>query len=225
MEQTVVLANGSFPTHPCPLALLHQSTTLICTDGAARMLPATLLSRAWIVGDLDSLPSTLRHTCASRLIHDSCQENNDLTKAVQYCLRQGIRQLTILGATGRREDHSLGNISLLADYATQLDSVQMVTDYGRFLVYSSAQSNPLDAPTSITLESRPYNPIQLGTPISFFGLNPKMHLTAQGVQYPVEQVIFDAWWKGTLNVCTADSVQVTFTNGPLLIYLPFPETI
>lgn len=224
MEQTVVLANGSYPSHPCPLALLQRATTLVCTDGAAQILPAPLLSRAWIVGDMDSIPPALRHTCASRLIHDACQENNDLTKAVQFCVRQGIRQLTILGATGRREDHSLGNISLLADYAPLLDGVQMVTDYGRFLVYASDPSHPLDTPTPITLESRSYNPIQPGAPISFFGLNPRMHLTAQGVQYPVEQVIFDAWWKGTLNVCTADRVQVAFTNGPLLVYLPFPES-
>jgi len=37
----------------------------------------------------------------------------------------------IVGATGKREDHTLGNISLLADYM-KTAKVVMVTDYGIF---------------------------------------------------------------------------------------------
>ena len=44
------------------------------------------------------------------------QETNDLTKAVNYVKTLGFREVLILGATGRREDHTLGNISLLAQF-------------------------------------------------------------------------------------------------------------
>ena len=46
----------------------------------------------------------------------SDQETNDQTKAVNFLLAQGKRRIAIIGATGNREDHTLGNISLLSDY-------------------------------------------------------------------------------------------------------------
>ncbi len=42
--------------------------------------------------------------------------------------------MVIVGATGKREDHTLGNISLLAEYITRTNVI-MVTDTGLLLPY------------------------------------------------------------------------------------------
>ena len=47
------------------------------------------------------------------IVHVTEQETNDLNKAFRYCLANGWTDIVILGATGKREDHTLGNIGLL----------------------------------------------------------------------------------------------------------------
>ena len=77
-----------------------------------------------------------------------------MTKAVNYVKTLGFREVLILGATGRREDHTLGNISLLAQYVTEFERVEMVSDFGWF--------TPLYRTT--TLDSEP------GQQVSLFSL-------------------------------------------------------
>ncbi|MDM8004372.1 MAG: hypothetical protein QUS66_15985, partial [Bacteroidota bacterium] len=54
--KTVILANGTFPSHPVPLARLHETDMIICCDGAAGKLVAHGLEPGIIIGDLDSVP-------------------------------------------------------------------------------------------------------------------------------------------------------------------------
>jgi thiamine pyrophosphokinase len=122
----VILANGLFPTADEPLRLLHEARYVVCCDGAARHWPQCDA----IVGDGDSVPDELRQ----RLIQVSEQEDNDLTKATRHCMALGLRRLAYLGATGRREDHTLGNISLLMRYFRDFGlDVLMATDDGWFV--------------------------------------------------------------------------------------------
>ncbi len=65
---------------------------------------------------MDSIPGDLREKYAGKIITIKDQEINDLTKAVYFAQNVGQEEIVILGATGLREDHTLGNISLLADY-------------------------------------------------------------------------------------------------------------
>ena len=128
MEKTfdaVIIANGVFPTHAVPLNILHHTAHLIACDGAISHVP----SAEAIVGDGDSVPAEFRH----RLIQINEQEDNDLTKATRYCLSKGWQQIAYLGCTGKREDHTLGNISLLMRYFREMDVEGiMFTDYGLF---------------------------------------------------------------------------------------------
>ena len=67
-----------------------------------------------IVGDMDSIPESLRVGFAERLVVRPEQDVNDLWKALTYATEHGFHDITVLGAFGRREDHSIGNIMLLA---------------------------------------------------------------------------------------------------------------
>ena len=119
----VILANGLFPTAKEPLRLLRKTQYVVCCDGAVCHWPQCDA----IVGDGDSVPEELR----SRLIQIDEQEDNDLTKATRYCLSKGMRRIAYLGATGRREDHTLGNISLMVRYAREMGvEPLMATDDG-----------------------------------------------------------------------------------------------
>ena len=112
----VVLANGEYPTSPLPLKILAEAPYVVCCDGGADEYIRRGHTPDVIIGDGDSLSDENRRKFGHILHRISDQETNDQTKAVNFLLAQGKRRIAIIGATGKREDHTLGNISLLIDY-------------------------------------------------------------------------------------------------------------
>ncbi len=136
---TVILADGKFPDNLQVLNMLKTAAVVVCCDGAANRLAAVGIEPSYITGDLDSITPELKIRYADRLYPSADQETNDLTKAVELCIDKGLNDLYIIGATGLREDHTLGNISLLVDYAEKV-KVEMLTDYGVFTPLLSTAS-------------------------------------------------------------------------------------
>jgi len=198
----VILANGDFPTHPLPLFLLEQAQTTICCDGAAQKLVDYGKEPDYIAGDMDSLSPELSERFSERIILSTCQETNDLTKAVQLCIQKGYTHIHILGATGGREDHTIANASLLLDYAQCLQ-VEMVSNHGIFIPLLYAQE----------IATLP------GMQLSIFNLDPDIELEATGLKYPIENVLFDTWWKGSLNEATGHRCAFKFCKGRLMVFL------
>lgn len=184
-----ILAHGDFPSSGACLEVLRTADLRVCCDGAAASLINAGLEPDYIVGDMDSLPGDLQARFADRIRRCSGQEDNDMTKAFHFALGLNPSRITILGATGAREDHTLGNISLLLDYAAEAPCpVEMLTDYGRFAVIRD----------SATMNATP------GQEISIFCFDSSVRITAEGLQYPTDKVVFDFLWKGTLNVALSD---------------------
>ena len=106
MPEAVVVGNGDFPSHPFPLAVLDASPCVVCCDGGADALVDSGRVPGWIVGDGDSLSETNRVRFHDRIHRISEQETNDQTKAVIFLAAKGIRRMVLVGATGKREDHT-----------------------------------------------------------------------------------------------------------------------
>lgn len=206
MKEALILANGDFPTHPYPLRLLQEATFRVCCDGAAEALLAAGLVPDIIVGDLDSLPAEIRQQHQARIIHDPDQETNDLTKAVGVCRKHGYDAITILGATGKREDHTLGNIGLFAHYAHEV-AVRMVTDHGQMVVVQN-QAKLATIP---------------GQQVSFFNTTKGVPVTVRGVKYPVENLCLDELWQGTLNEATSAVITISASGATLIVFLQYPD--
>jgi thiamine pyrophosphokinase len=203
----VILADGSFPEHEIPLGyLLRNAGHIICCDGSAKcLLEAGIIPEA-IVGDLDSLSDEIEEKYSDRLYRDDNQDTNDLTKAVTWCIEKGYKEIVILGATGKREDHTLGNISLLTEYAKNINVI-MVTDTGVFSPHLS----------SCTISSFP------GQQVSVFSINPGTRITSSGLKYKLDNTKLQNWWRATLNEATGDSFELSFTGGPLIVYQKFRD--
>ncbi len=199
--RTVILANGAFPQHPVPVSFLQTALRIVCCDGATEALLRYGLEPQYIVGDLDSLSEEIEQRYGDILHHDPDQEINDLTKAVRFCIKNGWTDITILGATGKREDHSLGNISLLADYA-EIADVQMITDYGVFMpVLQSAR-----------FESFP------GQQVSIFSLTPDTVFTFRGLKYLLIGKKISSWWQGSLNEACGNEFDIDTDKGKALVF-------
>ena len=200
-SETVILANGDFPSHPIPVGLLRGAIRIVCCDGAAAKLHDFGLEPTRIVGDLDSLDETLREKYADRIVSVTEQNTNDLSKAFRFCVKRNWRDLAILGATGGREDHTLGNLSLLADFQEKAN-VRLYTDTGVFTAIRKSTVFP----------SVP------GQQVSLFSFTPGLRVYTEGLKYSVENVEFTRWWQAALNESFANEFRITFLGGPLLVF-------
>lgn len=202
--KTIILANGDFPVHKVPLDYLRNAGRIICCDGSAdQLIKAGFIPEA-IVGDLDSVSQEVSERFSDRLYQDRDQETNDLTKAVNWCIKKNYNDLVILGATGKREDHTIGNISLLAEYAPNV-RVVMVTDTGILRPFLR----------SCTFPSIP------GQQVSVFSVNPETEITSRGLVYPLVRKKLRNWWEATLNEATGRSIDLEFEGGALIVFLHF----
>ncbi|QRX63143.1 thiamine diphosphokinase [Dysgonomonadaceae bacterium zrk40] len=195
----LIIANGRYPEHAMPLSLIREASFIVCTDGAANDFIARGGVPDAIVGDCDSISQENRERFAA-IIHPSAdQETNDLTKSVQYCVAEGRKEIVIVGGTGRREDHTLGNISLLAEYC-QLAQVVMVTNWGLFTPIAG----------STTFQSF------RGEQVSIFAID-TVPLTTSGLKYPLQQRVLTNWWQGSLNESTGDNFRIE-TEGRMIVF-------
>ena len=204
----VVVANGSFPQTAGPLELLKSAPAIIACDGAVQNLHERGLEPTAIVGDLDSIPQEMLRLYADRIHTVEDQEINDLTKAVRFAHAAGYRKLLILGATGLREDHTLGNISLLMDYAPLFEQVEMLSDYGHFVPVQ--QTMPLACTP--------------GQQISIFSMYPCGEITTEGLRWPITRRRLTAWWQGSLNEALGNEFTLTLSpDARVIVYFQTPS--
>jgi thiamine pyrophosphokinase len=201
---TVILADGNFPQHDIPLGYLKNASQIICCDGASKALVAAGYEPAAIVGDCDSIDEIISAGYAGRIYRIDDQETNDLTKAVRWCAERMIKDIVILGGTGKREDHTLGNISLLAEYA-HFVNIRMVTDAGVFY--------PVLESTNFRSEK--------GQQVSVFSINPETEITSSDLRYPLNRMKLANWWMATLNEAMGESFRLEFTGGALIVFIAF----
>lgn len=197
----VVLAAGDYPVRPVLRRFLGEHPRVVCCDSAGADFVEHEGRAPWaVVGDLDSLPAALRSVLGERVIHVAEQESNDLSKAVHYAARQGCRRFVILGATGRREDHTLGNISLLIEYLREGLDARMATDHGVFIPCRNEYVSPA---------------LPVGTQVSIFAFG-ATGLQSGDLRYPLHDL--RNLWEGTLNETTAETFCVT-AEGDFLVFV------
>ena len=202
MVETVIVANGDFPKKGGAVwKLLAAATRVVCCDGAADAYRRHF--RKWpdvVIGDFDSVSRLSSHVSGPPvLVRISDQDTNDLEKAIVYCAMRRWKNPLVVGATGRREDHTIGNIFRALDYG-----VEIVTDTGRFVPVCG----------KATLRVRP------GAAVSVFAPDPATRMTSGGLEWPLDGVKFRNLYCATLNRTTAATVALTATR-PVCVYLEF----
>lgn len=208
----VILAAGDFPRKEYPRYLLDSADRVVCCDGAIRSALRHGVKVDVLIGDMDSASATVRKAASFEVVQEDEQETNDLTKAMRYVMTHwsDVERITMLGATGKREAHTIGNLSLLMEYEKEYHfwergiDVQMVSDWSTAFAVGGSCSLHVGA----------------GRPVSLFTCDTALKLHSTGLQWPLDGVAFDNWWKASLNRATADVIDLQFLHpAPLLIVL------
>ena len=203
-QPVVILANGGFPTHPIPIQKINEAGCIICCDGAVSQLKDTGLEPFVIIGDLDSLDVSLKDNYRDKTIHLPNQEENDLRKAIRWAEGEGIKEVTILGAVGKRDDHSLSNIFILLQFSTSLKCI-LLTDQGVFTV----------AEGRVDFQSFP------GQQVSLFSASPEIKITSTNLKYNLISAKLNNLYSGSLNESTSENFTLTILHGEILVYQVF----
>lgn len=214
-KSAAIIGNGLFPKKEYPLYLLGQADHIICCDGAfsnylrhSRSAGVTRLPDA-IIGDMDSLSPAAQKEYGSLIVRVDDQDTNDQTKAFRHVIGnfRDVTDIFFLAATGKREDHTIGNMSLLMEYAGYPE----VTDRGIRLQMISDFSTILPVTDSISMECGQ------GRAISIFSPDSSLRICSEGLRWPTDNVVFDNWWKASLNRTSEDTVKLTFSHPSIAL--------
>ena len=164
-----------------------------------------------VVGDFDSAPRGLidrfreEHPEVEVRTYNPRKDLTDGEIAAMAALERGYKKIVLLGCTGGRVDHLLGNLQLLARIQEE-----------------GGSGTILDSGNRITLHHRPFSILrkeQWGNYVSFFAFGgPCEGLSLLGFRYPVRDL--DLGSVGTLTVSNqieAEEGRVSFRSGSLLM--------
>ena len=191
-----ILAAGDFPRRGGRAwDILASASAVVCCDSAADAYRRRMRREPYaVVGDGDSVRGKFRN-----LVKVPCQETNDLEKAAAWCRANGFESPVVLGATGRREDHTVGNVFRALDLG-----LEVVTDYGRF----------------VPLEGRRTFKVEKGAAISIFAPDRSTRMKSRGLEWPLDRVEFRNLYCATLNRASASRVTL---ESDRRVYVYFAE--
>ena len=200
----IILADGDFPSHLISLGKLQDAQTIICCDGSVNNLVKNKMEPHYILGDLDSIDDNLKNKYSDRIIKLPDQDENDLRKAIQWAEDGGVKEAVILGATGKRDDHTLANIFTLLQYPSQLE-MTIYTNHGIFSVAENKKT--FDSFT--------------GQQISLFATDKSIEVTSRNLKYSLNNKVLINLYCGSLNESLNESFMLTLSHGKILVYQVF----
>jgi thiamine pyrophosphokinase len=217
-RKVVIIGDGRFPKTEYPRYLIRTADFIICCDGALRKFLRNSMGIFGeerlpdvVVGDMDSLSQSMKEKYSDIIVQIDEQEHNDQTKAFRWVLDNlsGIGSIYILGATGEREDHTIGNISLLMEYARTYDldamgiTLEMVSDHSTIFAITDTYEMECGE----------------GRKVSIFSPDNSLRIKSEGLEWPTDGVVFDNWWKATLNRASQDKVRLELSHRSIALIM------
>lgn len=207
--RALITAGGMPPGKTLLEAVLHEGIDLvIAADSGARALLEAGIGFHLAVGDFDSLePELLESIRKDRevITYPPGKDFSDTEAALREAVRRGAQEVVILGATGRRLDHFLANLGVLALGIELGAAVSIKDDHNELFIITG----------SCVIEKRE------GTYLSFFPMGAEIPtVSIENVRYPLtdHHLTMDS----TLTVSNEFSdgpARITVKNGMVLVVL------
>ncbi|RLC06501.1 MAG: thiamine diphosphokinase [Deltaproteobacteria bacterium] len=119
----VIIANGDVEYTNDIISIIRDAQLIISADGGARHLRALNILPHVMIGDFDSiLPADklfFKKKKVEMLIFSSKKDHTDSEICVSWAIDNKATDITLLGVTGTRLDHTLANIFLLKELARE----------------------------------------------------------------------------------------------------------
>lgn len=107
----VVVGGADIGRYDRVRARLREDDFYICCDSGLRHRAGLGIAPDLVVGDFDSHPDP--HLDTETIVLPREKDDTDTVFAVKEALRRGFQEFLLVGVTGGRLDHTLGNVSIL----------------------------------------------------------------------------------------------------------------
>lgn len=184
--KAVIIAGGQMPSSDIVREEVKDAQYIICADRGAEVAYKYGVEPDEIIGDFDSIDKCILRSFKERNIpiikFPIEKDDTDTSIAVEEVLKREVNQVVILGATGTRIDHVLGNIGLLIKflkhdikcYIRDDNNIILLTDKNITLEYRGYKYFSLlsygEAVRELTIEGGKYPlnnyELQLGDPLA-----------------------------------------------------------
>ena len=179
---------------------MNKSGTIICTDGAADKLIGSGRNPDIIIGDFDSTSIEGKNRKGKR-IETPDQNKTDLEKTFEWCIMNNIKKIVLLGSSGKREDHTIGNLFTLAKYHDKIQC-EIITNHAKIICVSG--ENYISADTNQN--------------ISIIATEPIESITLDGLQYNMKNESLSPSARAISNKAISDKFYLEST-GKVLVFL------
>ena len=202
----VIVAAGDAPELKLLNAHLSDADMVIGADGAADTFVAHDIVPDMLIGDFDSASSSSisrLKSCGVRMIQLTVHKNEtDTEAAITLAIQSGADDVVILGALGRRLDHTLGNLAMLLKSAR-----------------AGVRCRIIDDTHEITAASGEFELIgRAGQTVSIIPLSGDVTVTANNLVYPLERLLLRVdSSRGISNIIEKSPAKITISGGYALI--------
>ena len=183
---------------------------ILAADSGMDFLYRTQILPDIIVGDFDSVEPKVLDFFREKEQIDICvlnpvKDDTDTEFAIREAIRRGATDITIIGGTGTRLDHVLGNISLLGIGLEEGVRMELLDAHNRIWMIDH----------SVTLKKKE----QYGNYLSLIPYNGKVTgVTLKGLKYPLQDYTMGGFNSlGISNEIVDDEASIELTSGQLLV--------
>ena len=183
---------------------------IIAADSGMEVLRRCSLTPDRIIGDFDSVgEDTLAYFRGMSGITwhtlNPMKDDTDTEFAIRLAIREGAELITILGGTGSRLDHVLGNIELLGIGLKENVPITLLDEHNRIRMTDRG----------MCLKKQE----QFGTYVSLIPYSEQVeHITLTGFLYPLSDYCLKGFCSlGVSNEIVAEEAQISFSDGILLV--------
>lgn len=200
----LIVANGTLNADARLRGLWQGGDLRIAANGGARHAREHLgMAPRVVIGDFDSLDGETRAWLEQQGVefiqHPRAKDQTDLELAVDLAFQRGAKQVTVLGAFGRRVDQFVGNVLLLS----RVPGVRLMDAAGEMWA----------ATGHATIEGA------AGDTVSLIPLDERVEgIVTRALEYPLRgEGLVRGSTRGISNRLTASLAEVDWQKGMLLV--------
>jgi thiamine pyrophosphokinase len=204
--RAAIICNGKLENYDISKEKLQQVDFIICADGGTRHAYHMNIIPDMIIGDMDSSKDEYieyyRNKDVPIIKYSSDKDKTDTQICLEYAMEK-YDEIILLGATGSRLDHTLGNVSILRLAADKGITAYIIDENNEIYVTKDC----------IRLEGNK------GDIVSLLPLSGKVEgINLKGVLYPLQNAIMEIGNPyGVSNKFAETEVVLTIASGYMIV--------